>query len=52
MKAVLAVARSKFPGLRIADFADDIRLVDVSGGHDVLAAGMTGLVSRFEQIGI
>ena len=52
VKAVLAVARSKFPGLRIADFADDIRLVDVSGGHDVLAAGMTGLVSRFEQIGI
>ena len=34
------------------DFADDIRLVDVSGDHDALAVGVTGLMSLFEQMGV
>ena len=31
---------------------DDIRLVHVTGEHDALAAGMTGLMSLLDQMGI
>ena len=51
VKAALNVARAQYLKLRVADFVDDVRLVDGGGEHDALAAGMTGLMSLFEQVG-
>ena len=52
VEAALDVARSKFPGVRIVDFADDFRLADVGVDRDALAVGMTGLMSLLEQMGV
>ena len=52
VKAVLDVARAHCPRLRIADFVDDIRLVDASGEHDALAASMTNMLSLLERMGV
>ena len=51
VKTILQVGRSRFSRLRVADFADDIRLVTKSGGRDALAADMTGAMSLFGDLG-
>ena len=51
VKEVLEVVRAHCPSLRAIDFVDDIRLVDESGGHDALAASMTGMMGLLERLG-
>ena len=46
------MVRARFPSLRVIDFVDDIRLVEESGGHDALAASMTGMMSVLDQLGV
>ena len=51
VEVAVGAARSGFPTLRIFDFVGDLRLVDITRGRDVLAAGMTGLMSLLDDIG-
>ena len=52
VKAILSVARARFPSLRIVDFADDALLVDESGGHDELDRRMARLMSLLGEMGV
>ena len=52
VEALLAVARTRLPRLRILDFADDLRLVATNGEHDAMAADMTGILSLLDDMGI
>ena len=52
VKVVLGSARSKFPSLRILDFAFGLWLADAAGKHESLAAGMTGLMSLLNDMGV
>ena len=52
VKAALAVARARFPSLRIVDFGDEARLVDETGERDELARGMIGLLPLLGDMGV
>ena len=47
----LDAARATSPQLRLRDFADDVRCVDSSGGHDSLAAGLSGFATLTDDMG-
>ena len=51
VKAVLGVARPRYPEMHMVDFAEDIRLADAPGQHGALAAGVTGHMSLLGQMG-
>ena len=50
VKAVLSVARPRFPLLRIVDFAGNLRRADESDERDALAAGAAGALTLLKDI--
>ena len=51
MKAVLNVGRPRYPAMHVVAFVGGLHLVDASGQHDALAAGMTGSLSLLDRMG-
>ena len=51
VKSASEVIRTRCPRLQIADFAGDLRLADVCGEHDALAADMAGAMPLLDDMG-